>query len=277
MKYIMFTKHIQEYGTIPGVIAALKKAGFDGADMCVRPGYPVTPDNAGKLLPKAAKAFAEEGMTIPLVTTPGGFTDPKAKGVEKMYAACADAGVGLIKLGYWVHEYGKDYRKELKEARARMKGFTRYSRKYGVKTLVHTHSGPYMGCNASAALDVVEDCDPAEAGIFLDAGHMAICGEVFSMGLSAARRYVSCFAFKDLVRGPVDRDGPGMQPTKVVRLGDGYVDWQDVVRGIIDQRLTRLPISLHSEYGGVPAESVVDLAAVDLRYIKSVFAEAKAR
>ena len=42
MKYIMFTKHLQELD-IPGIINALKSVGVAGADLCVRPGYPSQP------------------------------------------------------------------------------------------------------------------------------------------------------------------------------------------------------------------------------------------
>ena len=44
MKYIMFTKHLRGLD-IPGIIGALHSVGVEGADLCVRPGYPVNPDN----------------------------------------------------------------------------------------------------------------------------------------------------------------------------------------------------------------------------------------
>ena len=42
MKFIMFTKHLQGLD-IRGIMDALKSVGVEGADLCVRPGYPVTP------------------------------------------------------------------------------------------------------------------------------------------------------------------------------------------------------------------------------------------
>ena len=61
MRKIMFTKHLEGLN-IPQVIDAIKSVGIDGADLCVRPGYPVNPENANTALPEAAKQFASHGL-----------------------------------------------------------------------------------------------------------------------------------------------------------------------------------------------------------------------
>ena len=65
MQFIMFTKHLQGLD-LPEIVAALQSVGVEGADLCVRPGYPVHPENAERALPDAARRFAEEGLSIPL-------------------------------------------------------------------------------------------------------------------------------------------------------------------------------------------------------------------
>ena len=50
---IMFTKHLEGLD-VPGIIAALQSVGVQGADLCVRDGYPVIPDNIATVLPEAA-------------------------------------------------------------------------------------------------------------------------------------------------------------------------------------------------------------------------------
>ena len=47
MKFIMFTKHLQGL-ELPEIITALQAVEVQGADLCVRPGYPVNPENAEK-------------------------------------------------------------------------------------------------------------------------------------------------------------------------------------------------------------------------------------
>ena len=44
MQFVMFTKHLQGL-SLDEVIAALTEVGVQGADLAVRPGYPVNPDN----------------------------------------------------------------------------------------------------------------------------------------------------------------------------------------------------------------------------------------
>ena len=52
--WMMFTKHLEGYD-LDQIMDGLHRAGVDGADLCVRPGYPVNPDNAAIELPKAAR------------------------------------------------------------------------------------------------------------------------------------------------------------------------------------------------------------------------------
>jgi len=119
MKFIMFTKHLEGL-EVSGIIKALQSVGVEGADLCVRPGYPVNPDNAEKQLPAAAKQFAAEGLSIPLVTTPGDFLDPKRADIPRVYAGCGEAGVANLKFGYWDWSKENDgYRVEVERIRLR--------------------------------------------------------------------------------------------------------------------------------------------------------------
>jgi len=276
MQFIMFTKHVQEF-SLARLVSALKGAGMDGADLCVRPGYPVTPENADRQLPIAAKAFAGEGMTIPLITTPGEFTDPANPVAKSVFAACGKSGVKLIKLGYWSYSAGEDYWKLLDSCRKKLDGFSKLAEKNGVKAVVHTHSGSTMGLNASGAMRLVEGFDPRFVGVFADPGHFAITGEPPAMALNIIKKHAACFAFKDTVKLPVQRDGRDVYVMHTRRIGDGIVDWYQVAKTIVALKLDKLPISIHCEYEGEPAESVVDLARVDLRYVKRLFAEVRGK
>ena len=268
MKFIMFTKHLEGLD-VSGLIRALKSAGVEGADLCVRPGYPVNPENAPAALPAAAKRFADEGLCIPLVTTPGDFIRPDVEYAESLYAACGEAGVENIKLGYWHWNAGDDYWELVKEIHGYLEGFQELSRKHGVKTCIHNHSGTSMGLNSCAAMNLVRDFDPEYVGVFADPGHLSIVGEPIAMALNIVKEYLSVLAFKDLMRVQTVRDGKTAWQTRVVRLGHGFGDWPTLLKTLKEMQFDG-PISFHSEYSGESVDTVIDLARIDVRFIRDL-------
>ena len=265
MKFIMFTKHLEGLD-IPGIMEALKSVGVEGADLCTRPGYPVDPDNVDKELPKVAKQFADEGLCIPLVTTPGDFISADIDYAERMYAGCGEAGVANIKLGYWHwREDNPTYWEHVDIIRKELEKFSALSEKYGPKTCIHTHSGRDMGLNASSAMHLVKGFDPKHVGVFADTGHISICGEPIDMALDIVRDYLSVMAFKDLLRRPGDRGG------SVIRMGEGFVDWKTTLKTLKKLNFDG-PVSFHSEYRE-PIETVIDLARIDVRFINGLLKE----
>lgn len=266
MQYIMFTKHLEGLD-LQQIIDGLKSVGVEGADLCVRPGYPVNPENAPTALPEAAKRFADEGLSIPLVTSPGDFTTPDMDYAASLYEACGKAGVKNIKLGYWHWRAGDDYWDMVKTCRGYLEGFAKLSEQTGVKTVVHNHSGQSMGLNSSSVMHLVEGFDRAHVGVFADTGHLSVCGEPIEMALDIVKNYVSVIALKDLYRARVARNGKQTWQVSVARMGQGFVDWEAALKGI-DAIGFNGPVSFHSEYGGEPPESVLDLARVDVRFVE---------
>ena len=267
MKFIMFTKHL-ESKAVPGLIKALKSVGVEGADLCVRPKYPVNPENAPTALPGAAKAFAAEGLSIPLITTPGDFTDPGIPYTEPLFAACREAGTGLIKLGYWTMEDG-GYWATVDRIRKRLDGFQRLAEKHGVRVCVHNHSGSTMGLNSCAVMNLVKGFDPRHVGVFADPGHLSLVGEPLPMALDIVKEYLSILAFKDVLRERTVTNGKPAWQLKVVRLGSGFVDWT-ILLGLLKKMAYNGPVSFHSEYSGEPEDTVIDLARIDVRFIKGL-------
>lgn len=259
----MFTKHLEGLD-IPEIITALQSVGVDGADLCVRPGYPVNPENAEKELPTAAKHFAEAGLSIPLVTTPGNFLDPFSDEAVRVFAAAGEAGVENIKLGYW-HWHAEDggYWSQVDFIRTQLDGFAKLSDTHGPRTCIHNHSGTSMGLNSCAVMNLVKGFDPQHIGVFADTGHLSIVGEPINMALDIVRSHLAVIAFKDLARTP------GMKGGKVVRMGKGFVDWETAIATLKSMEYAG-PVSFHSEYGGEPVDSVIDLARVDVRFIRNL-------
>jgi sugar phosphate isomerase/epimerase len=271
MEFVMFTKHLQGLD-VPGIIEALQSVGVEGADLCVRPGYPVGPENIERALPAAARQFAAEGLSIPLVTAPTGLTRPDVDYAERLYAACGEAGVGHVKLGYWHWSPEREYWREVTAIRDRLAGFQELSRTYGVQTCLHTHSGYSMGLNASAMMHLVKGFDPTHIGVYLDPGHLSIVGEPIEMALDIVGEYLSVVSMKDLKRQRVLQDGKVTWQARVVRLGQGFADLGMLLRALSERGFAG-PVSFHSEYSGEPVESVIDLARIDVRYVRALLTQ----
>ena len=265
--WIMFTKHLEGWD-LEQIIDGLKRGGVQGADLCVRPGYPVTPENAATELPAAAKRFADEGLGIPLITTPGDFIQADMDYAESLFAACAEAGVKLVKLGYW-HMEADGYWPSLDRCRTRLEGFSRLAEKTGVKPIVHNHSGATMGLNSCAMMHIMEGFDPALVGVFADVGHLSMVGEPYPMAFSIVEKYLAAVAFKDLVRR---KNADGTWGIDVWPMGMGVGNFPQVMK-LLKEMAFAGPISFHCEYGQMPPESIIHQLAIDTKFIGDIVAK----
>jgi len=263
----MFTKHLEGWD-LGQIIDGLKRGGVQGADLCVRPGYPVNPENAKTELPAAAKRFADEGLCIPLITTPGDLTDTSPEYTESLWDACAEAGVGLVKLGYWQMEED-GYWATIDRCRKKLDGFAKLAEKTGVKAVVHNHSGSTMGLNSCSVMNIVKGFDPKLVGVFTDVGHLSIVGEPYPMALDIVKEYISCIAFKDLYR---KQKPDGSWAIDMAPLGQAFGNFPQVMKLLKDMEL-EIPISFHCEYHYMPPESVIDQLRIDVRFIKAIVDE----
>lgn len=267
MKLIVFTKHF-EGKNIEELINDIKFMNAEGADLCVRPGYPVEPETALKTLPAAVKRFEDAGLSIPIITTPGDFIDPKKPIVEKVFAACSEAGIRLIKLGYWYMQEG-GYWKTVEAVRQALEGFVKLAEKYTVKVCVHNHSGGTMGLNSSSMMNLVRGFDPRYVGVFADPGHLSLVGEPLPMALDIVKEYLTIVAVKDLIRERYIEEGKRQWRLRVVPLGEGFVDWHTLVKLLLEMKFTG-PVSMHSEYAEYEVDSVIDQTRMDIRFFRRV-------
>ena len=98
--------------------------GYDGVDICVRPGHPIHVDNVVEALPKAMKVWAGQNLTCPLATAATDITNPNAPEVEGLYAACAEAGYPAPQNRILaVFNEGDDYWQVIDAARRELEGF----------------------------------------------------------------------------------------------------------------------------------------------------------
>ncbi len=277
MELIVFTKHFTGR-SIEGLIKDIKYVGAEGADLCVRPGYPVEPDTILETLPSAAKRFQEAGLSIPIITTPGDFIDPEKPIAEKVFGACAQAGVGLIKLGYWMMG-DEGYWKSVENARRDLEGFSRLAKKYGVKACIHNHCGGDIGTmslNSCSVMNLVKGLDPKYTGIFIDPAHLSISGEPLPMAFDIVKEYLSIVAVKDFVREQVIKDGKRRWQLRVIPVGTGYVDWPTAVKLLMEMKFNG-PVSIHAEYNELDVDDIVDQVKMDIRFFRKLVTETQSQ
>jgi len=219
-----------------------RRLGVDGFDLAVRPGHAVNPDNVGVALPKAMELFRGEGIEVPLISTPTDLVDPRSSEAERIYGACGASGVKRIKIGYW-HYGGENYWERVDGIRRDLELFSRMGERYGVKTLIHTHSGPYYASNCAGAMHLVRGLDPEHVGVYVDPGHMALDGEHPALGFAMVKGYLSMVAAKS----PIWARSDGGWETRRTMLKDGIVDWKEVISALKSVGYDDT-ITVHGEY-----------------------------
>lgn len=263
MKYVYFTKTLQKL-TIEQLIQFCKDTGLDGVDLAVRPGFPVTPDNAAAELPKAAKQFTAAGLSVGLVTAPTNLIDPGAKSTVALFEACGAAHVPAIKIGYFL--YRAPFDAALKDARTRLAGFAKLAERTKVKACYHTHSGAYLGNNAASLRLLLDGLNPHHVGAFVDTGHIAVNGGPASMELEMVRPWLSLVAIKDMLW----KKGKGGWHVDVVPVGDGIVRWADVGKGLKACKFNGT-VSVHGEYEAKDLDERRQLAKRELAALRKAF------
>jgi sugar phosphate isomerase/epimerase len=262
MRYVYFSKFLRELD-LKGMARFCADIGLDGIDLTVRPGYPVTPDNAKAALSDAVKLFRDQGLVVGLVSAPTDMADPDGSVARSVFEAAGKAGVAAVKPGYSLYEPPFDAC--LKEARRRLAGFARLAEKSGVRVCYHTHSGPILGNNCASLRMLLEDSDPHHVGAYVDTGHTAVNGGPIGMELDTVRPWLSLIAIKDMA-WEKHKDGWTHQ---VVPAGQGIVRWDDVAAAVRQVKFSGT-VSLHGEYVARDLEERRRLAREELALLKKV-------
>ena len=220
--------------------------GYDGIDICIRPGHPIQIDNAAELLFQAMRVWEKQGLACPLATAAVDVNQPTQE-VKNLYAACAEVGIPRLKIGFWRYKAGDDYWQVVEAARNDLAGFVELSQQYQVQTCYQIHSGSCLGSNCAGLMHLIKDFDPQYVGAYPDLGHLALDGEDWEMGFSMIRDYISVVGIKDAL---YLRQPEGQMPSYVpcfVKVGEGCVDWQHSLRELCKHNFEG-PLTVHTEY-----------------------------
>ena len=244
----VFTKSFQDW-PIETVCERFAELGADGLDLTVRPGGHVEPADAAAGLPAAVRAAAARGLRVLFLTTAVADASPAA---DRLLGVAADAGVPLVKLGYF-RTGGGPLADRLDGVKRTLADIIKLAAARGVVPCVHTHSGDYLPSHGTLLWEVLRDFDPATVGAYVDTLHCHVegGGAGWRQGLDLSAPWLRLCAVKNYALTPAGRDDLGMKRWKetVVPVADGVCPVPDFVRDLKARGFAG-PFSLHSEYRG---------------------------
>jgi L-ribulose-5-phosphate 3-epimerase len=264
----LFTDHLAGF-SYQEVARMLKELGVTGPDLTVRRGGLVAPERAAFELPKAHAAFAEHGLSIPMITTQITSTsDPDALSVLE---TAAKLKIRHYKLGYTRYDDLNRWRETIAATRTKLQELAKINRRLGLHGGMHNHAGDSVGCCVWDNIEILQGVDEAAFGFYFDPAQATIEGGKLGWNLSFRRvmpRLV-IVAIKDFVWEKSDK---GWR-THWVPLGEGMVNW-DAAIPLLKSATFPGPISLHIEYdpGGKNKteryDRALEAASRDLRFLR---------
>jgi sugar phosphate isomerase/epimerase len=262
---IFFTKLFKDYD-VPGLTSLAHRFGLDGLDLCVRPGYPISPENAPATLPQAARDLAAEGLCIPMVTGSIDLLWPDDPTAEPLLKAMDQADIRLLKLGYHFWDpFKQDYWSEVDRIRRGLEIWQSLAALYGVKICLHTHSLRCMGMNASGLMHLIQGFNPQWIGAFIDPVHFVIEGEEFAVGANMTQAYLSIASIKDVLLRRIEVDGHSAIDYSVVSCGTGMVDFDNMFRALARFHFQG-PLTIHCEFEQAHGDEFLRLAEGEARF-----------
>ena len=266
MKLILFTKIFAGSST-KEVGATASRFGFDGLDLAVREGQCIEPQNARKNLPAAIKMWRDMGLSVPMLTLEGDFTNPAADGVEAIYEACAENSIPFVKLGYWRWKPHPEYWSGVAGAKRDLEGFQNIGENHDVCSLFHTHAG-MNGCNVSGAMHMLLGLEPRYVAAYIDPAHQAIEGEGMAMSLAIAGDYLKMVGVKNARYTRTDKDGRSIWQPEWCLLEEGLVDWPEAI-SLLKAAGYANPLSFHATYSAFrDKEGALQQMERDLQYLR---------
>jgi sugar phosphate isomerase/epimerase len=266
MRTVLFTKLFQSR-SVDDIGATAAELGFNGIDLLVRPGATIDPADA-RAIPSAVQRVESYGLAVPMATTD--LTDPERFPADAVVGACADAGVGLVRLGYWSYTpASRSYADTVADARRHVTQLDALAARHGVRLAIQLHGGTIHSSGALTRV-LLEDHPPERLCAYPDPGNQVVQDgrEDWRMTLEILQPWLACVGVKNGGWFPGATTGTGQREWRSDWLGlaDGMVPWAQILPYLqaigFDGEL-----SLHSHYE-VPYDQVIDQTRTDLRYVK---------
>ncbi|HYM09513.1 MAG TPA: sugar phosphate isomerase/epimerase family protein [Bryobacterales bacterium] len=260
----LFSKHLPKLNYAE-LGAQVKKFGFDGVDLTVRPQGHVLPERAAADLPRAVETLRDHGLHVPMITT--ALTSAAHPTARPILSTAAGLKVPFYKLGYWKYAH-RDTETVLAAVTRDVHGLFDLSKEYGIVAGFHNHSGDNVGAALWDIRSIIAGLDPRWIGYYFDPCHATAEGGVdgWEISLRMAAPRLKMVALKDFYWAKQN----GQWKMTMCPMGEGMVQWSKVFSILAAARFTG-PISQHLEY-----ETPDELAAIarDLEFIKKHVAAA---
>ena len=265
MDIVLFTKLFRGC-ELEEIAEAATDLGVDGIDLLIRRGHQVEPE-APERIPAAVRFFEQQGLRVPMATTD--LTDPTRMPAERMVAACAEAGIGLIRLGYWHYDPQQGYAIGFETARQHLDELERLAEKTGVRLALQLHGGTIhaSGCQAAALL---AGHDPSRLGAYPDPGNQTVQDgrEDWRFTFDVLRPWLCCVGVKNGGWFPDELAPSGQRRWRSDWYGipDGMVPWDEILTYLTESGYDGL-LSFHSHYE-VPLSQALAQTRVDLEFVR---------
>ncbi len=282
-KISVFSKHLQ-WLSYEEMARALVLTGFDGADLTVRPGGHVLPENVEKDLPKAAEALVKEGRKIYMLATAIDNADDPV--TIKILKTASSLGIKHYRMNWLHYDESKSVEANMASVRAKLSKLAVLNEKYSISGEYQNHSGVaaegiYFGGAIWDLAEVLSEVNSPWIGSQYDIYHATVEGaNTWPVGLKLISPFIRSIDIKDFKW--VEREGKVRSES--VPLGEGMVNFSKYL-AFLKQNSIEVPISVHYEYplGGaengaskitVAREVVFDAMKRDLQLLKKYLGEA---
>jgi len=238
----IFTKCLQflNYNELAEVLA---KEGFDGADLAVRPGGQILPENVKTDLPKVMKVLRSEGIGSNMIVT--AITDTDDPLTVDILKTMADEGIKYYRMGYLNYDSKKSVPENLDELRKTFEKLENLNRKFGVCGNYQNHSGTRVGGPVWDLYYLLKDRDPEYIGVQYDIRHAIVEGGAsWPVGMKLLAPWIGTTDIKDFIW---EKDDQGKWKIKNVPLGEGMVDFEKYFN-MYKSFSIQAPVSIHYEY-----------------------------
>ena len=255
-----FSKHLQ-FLDYEEAADACTAAGMNGADLTVRPGGHVLPENVERDLPLAVKAFRNAGLKIGMMVS--GITDPDDPLTEKVLRKASELGIKYYRLGNYSYDPGLSVVNNLEKIKVKMSGLAHLNEKYKIHGAYQNHAGSNFGAPVWDLWEVIKDMDPEWTGCQYDVRHATVEGNrSWPLGMKLLKDHIRCMVIKDFTWGETDGNAREIN----MPIGEGVVDFEAYFK-LVKALGIHGPITMHLEYEMFP-EKEMTLAQKKERAIK---------